>query len=165
MPDLNVRAANAADLEAMARIYNHGISEREATFETRPRAPEELAAWLEDGLPVLVAEDGGWVVGFAQVSPYSDRCVYAGVGEFGVYVDPEARGRGVGGRLMDALAREAEGAGLYKLTGRIFTTNRASLALARAAGFREVGVQLRHGRLDGAWKDCVLVERLLGPAA
>jgi L-amino acid N-acyltransferase YncA len=161
-----IRAATPADADAIAALYNQGIAERQATFETRPRAPEEIAGWFEPDLPFLAAEDdGGRVVGFARVSPYSDRCVYEGVGEHGVYVDASARGRGVGHRLLEELAREAERRGMYKLTSRIFTTNAASLAVHRAAGFEEVGVQRRHGRLDGEWKDCVLVERLLGDAA
>jgi L-amino acid N-acyltransferase YncA len=161
-----IRAATPADAEAIAALYNQGIAERQATFETRPRAPEEVAAWFELDLPFLAAEDdGGRVVGFARVSAYSDRCVYEGVGEHGVYVDARARGRGVGRQLLEEVAREAERRGMYKLTSRIFTTNAASLAAHRAAGFEQVGVQRRHGRLDGEWKDCVLVERLLGDAA
>jgi L-amino acid N-acyltransferase YncA len=160
-----IREAMTADTPAIATLYNQGIAERQATFETRPRAPEEIAAWFEAELPFLVAEIDGRVVGFARVSPYSDRCVYDGVGEHGVYVDASARGHGVGRRLLDALARAAEARGLYKLTSRIFTTNAASLAAHRAAAFEEVGIQRRHGRLDGEWKDCVLVERLLGDAA
>jgi L-amino acid N-acyltransferase YncA len=143
-----------------------GIAERQATFETRPREPAEVVAWFESGLPFIVAEDEqGRVLGFARVSPYSDRCVYSGVGEHGVYVGREARGRGVGRQLLEALATESERHGLYKLTSRVFTTNAASRAAHRAAGFVEVGVQRRHGRLDGEWKDCVVVERLLGEAA
>jgi phosphinothricin acetyltransferase len=163
---MQVRPAEAADADAVAAIYNHGIAERQATFETRTRRPQEVAAWLEEGRPFLVAaDDDGTVLGFARVSPYSVRRAYAGVGEHGVYVDPAARGRGVGKRLLDALAVAAEAAGYHKLTSRVFTTNAASLALHRAAGFTEVGVQRRHGRLDGEWKDTVLVERLLGDAA
>jgi L-amino acid N-acyltransferase YncA len=163
---VTIRAARPDDAGSIAALYNAGIAEREATFETRPRSPAEIAAWFEPGLPFLVAEDDdGRVVGFARVSPYSDRCVYDGVGEHGVYVDAATRGQGHGRRLLDALAAEAEGRGLYKLTSRIFTSNAASRAVHRAAGFDEVGVQRRHGRLDGEWKDCVLVERLLGPAA
>jgi phosphinothricin acetyltransferase len=105
------------------------------------------------------------VVGFARVTPYSDRPFYAGVGEHTVYVDTAARGQGLGRRLLDELAAESERRGLYKLTSRIFTTNAPSRAVHRAAGFHEVGVKRRHGRLDGEWKDCVLVERLLGEAA
>jgi L-amino acid N-acyltransferase YncA len=163
---MQVRRAEPADTEAVAAIYNHGIAERQATFETRTRRPQEVAGWLEEGRPFLVAADAdGTVLGFARVSPYSIRRAYAGVGEHGVYVDPAARGRGVGRALLEALAQAAEAAGYHKLTSRVFTTNAASLALHRACGFTEVGVQRRHGRLDGEWKDTVLVERLLGEAA
>jgi L-amino acid N-acyltransferase YncA len=160
-----IRAAEAGDVDAIAAIYNEGIEERVATFETRPRSGSEVASWLDDDLPFLVAVDGDSVVGFARVSPYSDRCVYSGVGEHGVYVARSARGRGLGRALLEALSGEAESAGLYKLTSRIFSDNGASRAVHVAAGFVEVGVQRRHGQLDGVWKDCVLVERLLGPAA
>jgi L-amino acid N-acyltransferase YncA len=163
--ELEIRPARAADAVAVAAIYNEGIEDRLATFETRPRTAEEIGAWLDDGLPFLVAAAGGRVVGFARVSPYSDRCVYEGVGEHGVYVARAARGGGVGARLLAAVCEAAERAGLYKLTSRIFTDNEASRAVHRTAGFEEVGVQRRHGRLDGHWKDCVLVERLLGEAA
>ncbi len=160
-----IRPAAAGDAAAVAAIYNEGIEDRLATFETRPREPEEVAAWLQSGLPFLVAADGDAVLGFARVSPYSDRCVYEGVGEHGVYVARSARGGGLGRQLLEALCREAERAGLHKLTSRVFTDNAASRAVHAAAGFDEVGIQRRHGRLDGRWKDCVLVERLLGEAA
>jgi L-amino acid N-acyltransferase YncA len=161
-----IRPAQAGDAEAVAAIYNHGIAERQATFETRARRLHDVAAWLDEGRPFLVAtDDDGEVLGFARVSPYSVRKAYAGVGEHGVYVAPEARGRGVGKALLEALAEAAEAAGYHKLTSRVFTTNAASLALHRSAGFTEVGIQRRHGRLDGEWKDTVLVERLLGEAA
>jgi phosphinothricin acetyltransferase len=160
-----IRPAAASDAAAVARIYNEGIADRLATFETRPREPVEVQAWLEEALPFLVAERAGEVVGFARVSPYSDRCVYDGVGEHGVYVARAARGGGLGRMLLEALCDEAAGRGFYKLTSRVFTDNAPSRAVHVAAGFEEVGVQRRHGRLDGRWKDCVLVERLLGEAA
>jgi L-amino acid N-acyltransferase YncA len=163
--DLLLRPATVDDAAAVAAIYNEGIEDRLATFETSPRGVDDVRAWLEDGLPFLVAVADEQVVGFARVSPYSDRCVYQGVGEHGVYVARSARGGGVGRRLLEALCDEAERAGLYKLTSRVFTDNTASRAVHVAAGFQEVGVQRRHGRLDGRWKDCVLVERLLGDAA
>jgi phosphinothricin acetyltransferase len=162
---LTLRPARPSDAHAIARLYNTGIAERQATFETRLREPAEVEAWCAAERPFLVAEDDDRVLGFARVSRYSDRCVYDGIGEHGVYVDPAARGAGLGRRLLDALAAAAEEQGLYKLTSRIFTTNEASRAAHRAAGFTEVGIQRRHGRLEGEWKDCVLVERLLGEAA
>jgi L-amino acid N-acyltransferase YncA len=163
---LRLRPAVPADAPALAAIYNEGIAEREATFETRARTPDEVAAWIAEGLPFVVAEDGrGAIAGFARVSAYSDRCVYSGVGEHGVYVASAARGRGIGGALLAELCTAAERAGYYKLTSRVFATNGPSRALHLAAGFEEVGIQRRHGRLDGEWRDCVLVERLLGEAA
>jgi L-amino acid N-acyltransferase YncA len=163
--ELHIRPATVDDAAAVAAIYNEGIEDRLATFETRSRSAGEVAEWLSERLPFLVAVAGGEVVGWARVSPYSDRCVYEGVGEHGVYVARSARGGGVGRRLLNALCDEAERAGIYKLTSRVFTDNAASRAAHVAAGFEEVGVQRRHGRLDGRWKDCVLVERLLGDAA
>jgi phosphinothricin acetyltransferase len=163
---LSIRPASEGDAEAISAIYNDGIADRVATFETRPRETHEVAAWLSEPLPLLVATDeDGEVLGFARVSSYSDRCVYEGVGEHGVYVARAARGRQVGRRLLEALAAASEQAGLYKLTSRVFADNAASRAVHLAAGFHEVGIQRRHGRLDGEWKDCVLVERLLGEAA
>jgi phosphinothricin acetyltransferase len=163
---VTIRAARPDDAGDVAVIYNAGIAGRQATFETRPRAPDEIAAWLDHGLPFLVAENGdGRIVGFARVTPYSERPFYAGVGEHTVYVDAAMRGQGLGRRLLEELAAEAERRGMYKLTSRIFTTNAASRAVHRAAGFEEVGVKRFHGRLDGEWKHCVLVERLLGDAA
>jgi phosphinothricin acetyltransferase len=105
------------------------------------------------------------VVGWARAGEYSDRCVYAGVGEYAVYVARRARGDGVGRALLRSLAEEAQRRGYYKLLSRIFPENGASLAIARACGFREVGVHRRHGKLDGEWKDTVVVELLLGEAA
>jgi phosphinothricin acetyltransferase len=163
---ITIRPATEQDVAAVAAIYNHGIQERQATFETRLRRPNEIVGWFEEGRPFLVATDEtGTILGFARVSAYSIRRAYAGVGEHGVYVSPDARGRGVGRQLLNALAQAAEQAGYHKLTSRVFTTNEASLNLHRAAGFREVGIQRHHGQLDGEWKDTMLVERLLGEAA
>ena len=160
-----MRTPTLADVPAITAIYNEGIAGRQATFETRPREEAAVAQWLDSTLPFVVAEDGGEVVGWARAQPYADRCVYEGVAEFGVYVAGAARGRGTGRALLERLAADAEAAGLHKLTSRVFTTNAASRALHRACGFEEIGVARRHARLDGEWKDCVVVERLLGEAA
>jgi len=165
LPDqLTIRPAQADDLGPVAEIYNAGIAERVATFETSPRTIEDISSWVEDGQPFIVATDNGQVIGWARAGAYSDRCVYQGVGEHAVYVHPDARGRRLGRALLLELSAESERRGLYKLTSRVFTDNEPSRAAHRAAGFEEVGIQRRHGKLDGQWKDCVLVERLLGPA-
>lgn len=162
---LTIRPGRCEDAAAVAEIYNAGIAERIATFETRPRRARELEGWASDGRPFIVAERADQILGWARAAPYSDRCVYEGVGEHAVYVSPQARGQGLGRRLLLELCAASERHGLYKLTSRLFTDNLASRRAHRAAGFVEVGVQRRHGKLDGEWKDCVLVERLLGPAA
>lgn len=162
---LLIRPARAADCPAMAVIYNHGIRGRMATFEERERTPDELVAWIDGPMPVLVAESGGEVVGFARVKPFSDREVFAGVGDHGIYVAPEHQRRGIGRALLDALAQAAAAQGMWKLTSRIFVSNAGSIAAHEAAGFRIVGVQHRHGLVDGVWRDVVLVERLIGAAA
>jgi phosphinothricin acetyltransferase len=161
---MQIRPAEPADAGRVATIYNEGILEG-ATFETRLRDGDDVIAWLQGDLPVVVAVVGGEVVGFAKVGSYSERDVYRGVGEHAVYVTRAARGQGVGRALLEALADAAERTGLYKLTSRILPTNAASLAVHRAAGFEVVGIQRRHGKVDGVWHDCVLVERLLGEAA
>ena len=159
-----IRAAKPGDAAAIAAIHNQGIEERVATFETEPRLSPDVAARIEGGELLLVAERGGEVLGFASVSPYSSRAVYAGVGEASIYVARDARGLGVGAALVEALAAAAAEQGLHKLVGRLFTSNEPSVALFRKHGFREVGVHRRHSRLDGRWRDVLLVERLVGDA-
>jgi len=162
---LTSRAAGPADLAALARIYNQGIEERGATFETAPRTAEDLRAWLARPGPVIVVERGGEVVAFASAAPYSPRACYAGVAELSIYVDRAARGQGAGRQAGAAILAALEAAGYWKALGKVFPENRASLALLRALGFDEVGRHRRHARLDGAWRDVVLVEKLLGEAA
>lgn len=162
---MSVRPAVAADAPRIADIYGEGIEDRVATFETRLREPAEILPWLDGVHPVVVVERNGAVVGFAATFAYRERDCYAGVAEFSVYVAREGRGRGVGREAMTALLEAAEAAGFWKLVSRIFVDNDASRALLRRLGFREVGTYLRHARLDGAWRDVVIVERLLGPAA
>ena len=165
-PDLRVRRASRSDAGAVVAIYNEGIAERQATFETDARRPRDVIGRLASkSHPALVAEDGDEVVGWAWIAPYSEREAYAGVAECSVYVRAAARGRGAGTRLTQDLATEAELRGFHKLLGKLFTTNQASLRLVRRCGFREVGVHRSHGRLEGEWRDVVLVELLLGEAA
>lgn len=165
---VSTRLASAADAEAIARIYNQGIAERIATFETEPRTPAQIAAQLADKgdrYPTVVVERDGEVVAWASAGAYRSRPAYAGVAEHSVYVDRAARGTGAGRAALDALFRAYEARGFWKLVSRIFPENVASLTLHERAGFRVVGVYRRHGKLEGAWRDCVIVEKLLGPDA
>jgi len=161
VPMLRTRLATASDAGAIARIYNEGIADRIATFETRVRGAEDIRGWFDGVHPIVVAEDDGGVLAFASTSTYRPRECYAGIAEFSVYVAREARGRGAGRAVMEALIAEAEQAGFWKLVSRVFPQNTASLRLLSAVGFREVGRYEKHGKLDGEWLDVVIVERLL----
>ena len=158
---ITTRPATPADAAAIAKIYNQGIEDRIATFETRPRTPEEITRWFDGVHPIVVAEEASQVVGFASTSSYRARDCYSKIAEFSVYVGRDHRGRQVGRQALGALIEESRKAGLHKLVSRIFPENVASRAACRAAGFREVGVYKEHGQLEGEWKDCVIVERLV----
>jgi phosphinothricin acetyltransferase len=149
------------DAPDLARIYNQGIEDRVATFETRPRSAEEVSAWFDGTHPVVVVEEAGRVLAFGSTSTYRPRECYAGVAECSVYVAREARGRGVGTKALNALADAAARAGFWKLVSRVFPENEPSRRMLRACEFREVGTYEKHGRLDGRWRDVIIVERLL----
>jgi phosphinothricin acetyltransferase len=161
---LVTRLATPADTGAIAAIYNAGIDDRVATFETRHRTPADIEAWLDGVHPVIVVERGDTIVGFASTSTYRPRECYAGIAEYSVYVARSARGNGVGRAAMLALFDAAREAGFWKLVSRIFPENESSLRLMRSLGFREVGTYYRHGKLDGQWRDVVIVEKLLDEA-
>lgn len=160
-----VRSATPPDAASIAAIYNEGIADRTATFETRPRSADDIVGWFGSVHPIVVVEDNGKVIAFASTSVYRPRECYAGVAEFSVYVARTARGTGAGKAALQALIAAAEAKGFWKLVSRVFPENAASRALLRALGFREVGTYHKHGRLDGVWRDVVIVERLLSPAA
>jgi L-amino acid N-acyltransferase YncA len=163
---LRTREATTADASAIAAIYNEGIADRIATFETESRTPAEIGAWFKPGHLIVVAEtDVGGPVAFAASFPYSVRPCYAGIGEFSVYVARAYRGLGAGRAVLAALIDAAAARGMYKLTSRVFPENTASRALLKGLGFEEIGVHRRHGQLDGRWRDCVVVERLLDSGA
>ncbi|MFN8131589.1 MAG: arsinothricin resistance N-acetyltransferase ArsN1 family A [Solirubrobacteraceae bacterium] len=157
-----VRPGLPGDAGAIAAIYAEGIADRVGTFRTDEPEAGEVLEWLAERGPLLVAEAAGTVVGWTRVMSYDHRCAYDDVGEYTIYVARSARGTGVGAALLAALTGAAKEAGYDKLVGLLFASNGASRALAARCGFREVGVHVRHGRLDGAWKDVVVVERLLG---
>lgn len=158
-----IRPGTASDAATIADIYNQGIADRGATFETTPRTPADILRRLDetDRFPILVAGDAGQVVGWASLSSYRPRDCYAGIAEFSIYLDRAARGKGIGRMLLQALIEAAADRGYWKLLSRIFPHNAGSRALCRGCGFREVGLYEKHARLDGQWLDVVIVERLI----
>ena len=158
---MRARPATPQDAETIVHIYNQGIEERIATFETRPRTTEDVEGWFGGAHPTVVVEDAGSVVAFATTSAYSPRECYAGISEFSVYTARDARGLGAGRMAMQALIQAADRAGFHKLVSRVFVENAPSRRLLLSLGFREVGIHEKHARLDGAWKDVMIVERLL----
>jgi L-amino acid N-acyltransferase YncA len=163
---LQIRSALADDAAAIAEIYNQGIEDRVATYETKRRTAEDQRRWLQSiagRYPAVVAQIDSEIIGWAGAGPYRDRECYRGIGEFSMYVRRDWRRRGMGDLLLAGLISEAERLGLWKLLSRIFPFNEASRALCRKHGFREVGVYEKHARLDGCWLDVVIVERLIEP--
>jgi L-amino acid N-acyltransferase YncA len=158
---MHARAATLDDAASIARIYNQGIAGRTATFETRPRSADEIREWLDGAHPVVVAEAEGVVAAFAASFMYRPRACYAGIAEVSVYVDSAFRRRGAGRLALQALMDAATAAGFWKLVSRIFPENAASRRLVASLGFREVGTYEKHGKLDGVWRDVIIVERLL----
>jgi L-amino acid N-acyltransferase YncA len=161
-----VRHAFPGDAEVVCAIYNAAIAERGSTFETEPRSAGDFEERVDDArFPLLVGDAGERVIGWAGLSSYSPRPCYSGIGVASVYVAPEARGKGVGTALAEALAAEAERNDFHKLLGKLFTDNVASIRLVERCGFSSVGTHCRHGQLDGEWRDVLVVERLLNGTA
>jgi L-amino acid N-acyltransferase YncA len=158
---MHSRPATPTDAESIAAIYNEGIEEGIATFETRPRTADDIRKWFGSRFPLIVVEEEGRVIAFASTSEYRPRDCYAGIAEFSVYVARHARGRGAGKLAMEALDTAARAAGFWKLVSRVFVENSASRALLKKVGFREVGIYERHAQLHGVWRDVVIVELTL----
>jgi phosphinothricin acetyltransferase len=155
---VEVETMRRSDWSDVADIFRHGLATGHASFETDvPDYPAWDAAHLSE--PRLVARLEGAVVGWAALSPVSERCVYGGVAEDSVYVAPEHGRRGIGRLLLTELVRRAEEAGIWTVQAGIFPENEASLALHEQCGFRVVGRRERLGRHRGAWRDVLLVER------
>ena len=150
------------DWPAVADIYSQGIESGDATFETEV---PDWRSWDAARSPEcrLVAEAGGEVIGYAALSPVSGRCVYGGVREAMIYIAAAARGRGVGGELLERLVTESEAHGIWTLQAGIFPENAGSIRVFEKAGFRILGTHERLGRFhDGRWRDVVLMERRSG---
>lgn len=146
------------DWDDVARIYAEGIATRLATFETELPSWQ---AWDDAHLTEhrFVAREDGRAAGWAALAPVSSRCVYAGVAEVSVYVAAAARGRGVGTALLSALVASSEAGGVWTLEAGILPENEASVRMHERCGFRVVGRRERLGRMDGEWRDVLLLER------
>ena len=161
---IQIRTATEDDAAAIAEIYNQGVDDRVATYETKVRSVEDQRTWIHSiagRYPIIVAHIDGEIIGWAGAAAYRERECYRGIGELSMYVHRDWRARGVGDKLLAALINEAERLRLWKLLARVFLFNEASRALCRKHGFREVGVYEKHARLDGRWLDVVIVERLI----
>ena len=155
---MQIEPMTDAHAAAVLAIYQAGIDEGNATFETRAPAWQEFCS-ARLASHRFVAVDGHNLLGWVAASPVSDRCVYAGVVEHSVYVHPSSRGHGTGRRLLDALITSTETVGIWTIQSGIFPENHASKALHRAMGFRVVGTRERIGRHHGHWRDVLLIER------
>lgn len=154
---MTIEPMRAEHAERVLAIYRAGIETGDATFETEPPSWEAFDRSRMAEHRFVATEDA--VMGWVAASAVSERCVYAGVVEHSVYVDPAARGRGIGRALLERLIASTEAAGIWTIQSGVFPENLASLALHRALGFREVGVRERIGRREGVWRDVVLLER------
>src|SRR5215471_7135260 len=156
--EILIEAMRPEDWDQVRKIYLRGIATKNATFEIS--APS-FAVWDRAHFPFarLVARRGETIAGWAALSPVSERCCYAGVGDLSVYVAADSRGAGTGRKLLQALIEESERNGIWTLQAGIFPENAASLAVHRGCGFREVGRRDRIGKLAGVWRDTILLER------
>ena len=153
-----IEPMRAEDWERVREIYLEGIATGHATFETSAPSWEQ---WDAAHLPFarLSALQNGSLIGWAALSPVSQRCVYGGVAEVSVYVSSSARRSGIGRQLLKALIEASEQNGVWTLQAGMFPENSGSLALHRSCGFREVGRRERIGKMHGAWRDTILLER------
>ena len=155
---MNIRRFRKEDWLQVKEIYEQGIATGQATFETAAPSFEKWVSTIAANL-CFVAEDEEGIQGWCKISKVSDRCVYQGVGEVSVYVRDVSRGKGVGKQLLEAIIKESEAKGFWTLTAGIFPENIPSLRLHQSVGFRKVGIRQRIGKLNGIWRDVVLLER------
>lgn len=158
---IELQTMQAGHWPQVKNIYEEGIATGNATFQTSAPPWEE---WDKNHLPHsrVVAKDGASIIGWAALTPVSGRCVYAGVAEVSVYVSAAARGKGAGKALLHQLIAESEANGIWTLQAGVFLENEASLHLHKACGFRKVGVREKIGKMNGSWRDTVLLERRSG---
>ena len=160
---LTIRQATPDDLAAITEIYNDAILNTVATFDTRPKTPEEQKAWFAGHgpkYPLLVAEDDGLIIGWASLSMWSDRCAYSDTAEGSLYIKKEYRGKGIGRKLMTAIMAAGQKGGLHTVIFRITEGNEASLHLAESVGFEQIGVMREVGRKFDRLLDVYLMQKI-----
>lgn len=155
---IEIRALTKDDWPAVEAVYAEGIATGDATFEVATPSWEEFDSSRLPGHRLVAVEDGR-ILGWAALAPTSPRECYSGVVEHSVYVAGDARGRGVGRALMDALLASADESGIWTIQTNVFPENAASVVLHERVGFRVVGRRERIARLDGVWRDTLLLER------
>jgi phosphinothricin acetyltransferase len=158
-----IRPAGEVDVPAITEIYNEAVVNTTATFDTEPKTLEDRLQWLrghDAKHPVLVAESGGTVTGWASLTKWSDRCAYETTSEVSVYVHKDFRGRGLGKQLLGALVEAGEKAGAHYLLARITEGNARSIHLHELFGFTVVGVMHEVGFKFGKFRDVTLMERV-----
>jgi phosphinothricin acetyltransferase len=164
MPDFDIRAARTDDAERISAIYNEAVLSSTATFDTTPETAAERLVWLAQHdaprWPVLVAVEGGAILGWGSLSRYSDRCAYEGTAEISTYVTGGHTGRGIGTTLARTLLEAGAKNGIHAVVARICTENASSLAMAERLGFERVGVLREVGRKFERWLDVAILERL-----
>ena len=164
---LLIRQAKLKDLEAITEIYNDAIFKTVATFDTTPKTLDEQRLWFADHspkYPILVAEQDGFVVGWASLSRWSDRCAYSDTAEISLYVKEESRGKGIGRKLMEAILRAGQNAGLHTVLARITEGSEVSIHLHKSMGFEHIGVMKEVGRKFGKLLDVYLMQKIYNAA-
>ena len=163
-----IRGARFDDLPSITEIYNEAIMSTTATFDTVPKSLADREAWFASRgprHPILVAEIDGATVGWAALSPYSDRAAYDDTGETACYVHKEFRGRGIGRQLKCALLQEARRLGYHSLLARVTATSQESLRLNTSLGFQMVGTLREVGRKFGQLLDVHILQIMLDDEA
>jgi len=160
---LTIREAKLPDLGAITEIYNEAILKTVATFDTETKTLEEQESWFaEHGpkYPMIVAEQDGIIVGWASLSMWSDRCAYSDTAEGSLYVKEEYQGKGIGRKLLEAIIRAGQKAGLHTVVARITGGNEASIHLCESVGFEHIGVMKEVGRKFGKLLDVNLMQKI-----
>jgi len=160
---MKIRHATLGDLSGITKIYNEAILKTVATFDIQPKTVEEQEKWFKGHgteNPIIVVEQDKAIVGWAALSSYSTKCAYSKTAEISLYVKKECQGKGYGTKLMDAVIREGEKAGLHAVIARITEGNKQSVRLHESVGFKHVGTMKEVGLKFGKHLDVYLMQKI-----